>query len=67
MFAFLEIDIIPSVLFSCVHSLYTEMLINFEPCKCGTVVTHRTIDVKVFLGKSSNPPRIMFSFGKLRS
>ena len=42
------------VLFSNVEGLYTQMLTGVNPSECGTVVTHRTTDIRVLNGRSSN-------------
>ena len=44
-------DISKIVLFWNVDDLYTKLNLH----ECGTVVYHRTTDVKVLLGRSSNP------------
>ena len=45
-------DISRNLLFWCVDDLYTKMLAFENLCECGTVVYHRTTDVKVLSGRS---------------
>ena len=55
LLALLEIEVSKTRLFWSANGSYSNMLHDFNPYECGTVITPRTLNVKILLGKSSKP------------